>query len=154
MTIWGNPFSTNVTRPDYAETNEALSAFIKNKPDAAIQKAQTTADNAQTAADNAKTAADNARTAADAARTLAQGKVTKLTLEGVLAASGWENLAQTLSMEGITPESTLLAAPAPASLEGWAQWGVWCTQQGAGNLTFRCRDVPKEDLTVNVLILN
>ena len=78
MIIRGNTVGTTMPRADYAETNPKSAAYIKNKPDEAIQKAQTTANEAkaaagaaQTAADNAKTAADNAKTAADNAQNTA-----------------------------------------------------------------------------------
>lgn len=64
MKIVGIPVGTTTPRADYAETNPKSAAFIKNKPDEAIQKAQQAADNAKTAADNAQTAADNANNAA------------------------------------------------------------------------------------------
>lgn len=71
MIIRGNTVGTTMPRADYAETNPKSAAYIKNKPDEAIQKAQKTADDAVTAAGNAQTAADNAQTAADNAQTAA-----------------------------------------------------------------------------------
>lgn len=44
MIIKGNTVTTTVPRPDYAQTNPQKGDFIKNKPDAAIEKAQKTAD--------------------------------------------------------------------------------------------------------------
>ena len=77
MIIRGNTVGTTMPRADYAETNPKSAAFIKNKPDAAIQKAQDTADNAVTAAGNAHTAADNAQSAADNAQTTANNALPK-----------------------------------------------------------------------------
>lgn len=54
--VMGGMASTNVPRSDYAQTDSTKADFIKNKPDAAIFKAQKTADDAATAA---KTAAEN-----------------------------------------------------------------------------------------------
>ena len=71
MIIRGNTVGTTMPRADYAETNPKSAAYIKNKPDEAIQKAQKTADDAVTAAGNAQTAADNAQTSADNAQTSA-----------------------------------------------------------------------------------
>lgn len=71
MIIRGNTVGTTMPRADYAETNPKSAAYIKNKPDDAIQRAQTTADDAVTAAGNAQTAADNAQSAADNAQTAA-----------------------------------------------------------------------------------
>ena len=44
MIIRGNTVGTTMPRADYAETNPKSAAYIKNKPDEAIQKAQKTAD--------------------------------------------------------------------------------------------------------------
>ena len=157
MTIWGNPFSTHVTRPDYAQTDETLADYIRNKPDAAIQKAQTTADNAKTAADNAKTAADAALAAAQNAHTAAQtalaASVSLDTREVVLAAGQWSDGQQTVAVEPVTAQSTLLISPAPSALEAFPDYGIACVSQGSGTLTFRCGDTPGEDITVCVLIL-
>ena len=71
MKIRGNTVGTTMPRADYAETNPKSAAFIKNKPDAAIKKAQTTADSAVTAAGEAKTAAGEAKTAAGNAQSTA-----------------------------------------------------------------------------------
>lgn len=90
MKIRGMTVGTTMPRADYAETNPNSAAFIKNKPDGAIQAAQkaaedaaaaasdahAAADNAQTAADEAKAAADNAQTAADNAHTRADEAMT------------------------------------------------------------------------------
>ena len=86
MIIRGNTVGTTMPRADYAETNPKSAAYIKNKPDEAIQKAQKTADNAQTAADNAQTAADNAQTAADNAQNTANDALPKAggTMTGAL----------------------------------------------------------------------
>ena len=71
MKIRGNTVGTTMPRADYAETNPKSAAYIKNKPDEAIQKAQTTADEAKTAANNAQTSANNAQTTANEANTAA-----------------------------------------------------------------------------------
>ena len=77
MKIAGIPVGTTTPRADYAETNPKSAAFIKNKPDEAIQKAKQAADNAQTAAENAQTAAENAQTAADNAQNTADAALPK-----------------------------------------------------------------------------
>lgn len=50
MIIRGNTVGTTVPRPDYAQTDESKSDFIRNKPDAAIVKAQKTAEAASSLA--------------------------------------------------------------------------------------------------------
>ena len=71
MKIRGNTVGPTMPRADYGETDPRSASYIKNKPDEAIQKAQTTADEAKTAAGDAQTAAYNAQTAADNAQTAA-----------------------------------------------------------------------------------
>ena len=71
MIIRGNTVGTTMPRADYAETNPKSAAFIKNKPDEAIRKAQSTADSAVTAAGNAQVAADNAQVTANDALEMA-----------------------------------------------------------------------------------
>ena len=86
MIIRGNTVGTTMPRADYAETNPKSAAYIKNKPDEAIQKAQKTADDAVTAAGNAQTAADNAQTSADNAQNTANAALPKAggTMTGAL----------------------------------------------------------------------
>lgn len=62
MIIKGNTVSTGKPRADYAQTDEAKSDFIRNKPDAAISKAQQTADAAKTTAEAALPKAGGAMT--------------------------------------------------------------------------------------------
>lgn len=50
MIIRGNTVGTITYQGDYAQTDETHSDFIRNKPDAAIAKAQKTADEAKSAA--------------------------------------------------------------------------------------------------------
>ena len=71
MIIRGNTVGTTMPRSDYGETNPKSAAYIKNKPDAAIQKAQTTADEAKTAAGTAQTSANTAQKTANEAKTAA-----------------------------------------------------------------------------------
>lgn len=71
MIIRGNTVGTTMPRADYAETDPKSAAYIKNKPDAAIKKAQDTADEAKSAADKAQSAADKAQSAADKAQSAA-----------------------------------------------------------------------------------
>ena len=71
MIIRGNTVGTTMPRADYAETDPKSAAYIKNKPDAAIKKAQDTADEAKSAADTAQTSANNAQTTANEAKSAA-----------------------------------------------------------------------------------
>lgn len=53
MIVRGNTVGTTVPRADYAQTDEMKSDFILNKPAAALQKAQDTADSAKKTAEAA-----------------------------------------------------------------------------------------------------
>ena len=53
MIIRGNTVGTTVKRADYAQTDPTKSDYIHNKPDAAISRAQSTADCAKTTAEAA-----------------------------------------------------------------------------------------------------
>lgn len=130
MKIRGIPIGIAMPRIDYAETNPNSPAFIRNKPDEAIQAAQeaanyaltasgeakTKADNAQTTADEAKTAAGNAQAAADNAHARADEAMTaaqnakdyadskRLFTVVQVTASGWSSSApytQRIAVEGI-----------------------------------------------------
>ena len=87
MIIRGDTVGTTMPRADYAESNPNSAAFIKNKPYAAIQKAQTTADEAKSAAGTAQTSANNAKTAANEAKTAA-GKAQATANDAVPKAGG------------------------------------------------------------------
>ena len=102
MIIRGNTVGTTMPRADYAETNPKSAAYIKNKPDEAIQKAQTTADEAKAAAGNAQAAADNAQTTADQAKTTAD----KITEDALPKAGG----TMTGALNVLTPTENTHAA--------------------------------------------
>ncbi|MGM9588314.1 MAG: hypothetical protein ACI3VA_12625, partial [Candidatus Limivicinus sp.] len=70
-----------------------------------------------------------------------------------LPVSGWSDLSQTVSVEGITAENTLIVSPAPDSITACSEAGMYCAAQGAGTLTFVCADMPEGDVVYNILIL-
>ena len=71
-----------------------------------------------------------------------------------LTTSGWSGMTQTVSVSGVTANSTVVVTPAPASHTAYCESGVYCSAQANGTLTFKCTDTPSANLTVNVLILN
>ena len=71
-----------------------------------------------------------------------------------LLASNWSNLSQTVSVSGVTASNTVFTTSSPANHEAYGESGVYCSSQANGTLTFKCEDVPKVELIVNVLILN
>lgn len=81
------------------------------------------------------------------------GAVTKTEKTAVLSASGWSSLKQTVSVEGVTADNTVIVTPAPASYTACLEAGVYCSGQGAGTLTFTCSTAPSASVTCNILIL-
>ena len=76
-----------------------------------------------------------------------------------LTAGAWEGEAspysQTVPVPGVlADEAAQLIQPAPAagSLEAWSAAGLLCAAQGAGTLTFTARELPEEDILVNVAV--
>ena len=66
----------------------------------------------------------------------------------------WSSKTQTVSVTGVTASNTVIITPTPASYNAYCEYGVYCSAQSSGTLTFTCDEVPTSSLTVNVLILN
>ena len=117
MIIPGNTVGTTVPQADYGEQDSAKSSFIRNKPDAAIAKAQTTADSAKATAEAALARSGGEMTGAmtvlapvtdsnPATKKYVDEAVAKSHMEAVVAlpASGWSEAApyvQTVTVSGI-----------------------------------------------------
>lgn len=73
----------------------------------------------------------------------------------ILTASGWADLVQTVSVDGVTADRNtchIIVSPDPWSYDAYTEANVRCTGQGDGTLTFMAADAPEADITVNVLI--
>lgn len=68
-----------------------------------------------------------------------------------LGSSNWSSNEQTVNVTGVTASNIVIASPAPASAEDWADAGIMCTGQSSGKLTFKCTTTPSSDVTVNVM---
>ena len=80
-----------------------------------------------------------------------QSAPTKLTL--TLDKDDWSALAQTITATGVTANNLVEVAPVSAAdAENWSDNKVWCSAQGANELTFVCAVTPSSDLNVNVVI--
>lgn len=79
------------------------------------------------------------------------GKVS--TVNVTLAANGWANNSQTVSVEGLTADAAVVVSADPSNHAAYAEAGVYCYAQGAGFLTFRCEDMPAVSLYCNVMTL-
>lgn len=178
MKIWGNTVSTNMPRSDYNQTDPEQASFILNKPNAAIEKAQNTADNAQTAADEklpmsgGKMAGDinmDGHTIGNVGAPVSDGDAVNKkyvtdrdtkNISVVLLASGWSAEApytQAIKIAGLTDQ--LKAYTYPNWPDDAAEELVLreetakissCRRSGS-TMTFRClEDKPTKDIPVTV----
>jgi hypothetical protein len=164
--IPGNIFSVTNPQADYNQTDSTKADFIKNKPDAAIQKAQATADSAKATAEaalarsggemtGALTVLEPEQDANPATKKYVDAK--HMSAEVLLAAAGWKGegpYTQTIAVEGI------LATDRPHY--GVVYSDSWETEKEAfsavdeldtsdGSVTFTCfEDKPGVDLTIQM----
>lgn len=138
-----------------------LRALVQNEVDAAGEYAaqsKETAEQAQSYAAQAKAYADEAKTGnvADGAVTaekIAAGAVSN-SFTVLLHVAGWADNVQTVTANGVTGENTVWISPAPSNYDAYAESVIRCTDQGENSLTFLCKDVPADDITVNVTVIN
>ncbi|MEE1033752.1 MAG: hypothetical protein U0L06_04200 [Agathobacter sp.] len=71
-----------------------------------------------------------------------------------LLALNWSDMMQTVSVDGVTEDNSIIPVPAPESHTAYCEAGVYCSAQANGTLTFICSEVPAADLIVNVLIFD
>lgn len=83
--------------------------------------------------------------------TLVRGS--KIANSVTLDAKKWNNNSQTVTLTGMTSSKSIVVAPDPGSHTAYGEAGVYCSAQGSNNLTFKCTDVPANNLTVNVLVI-
>ena len=94
------------------------------------------------------TGADNS----DAARKNL-GAISLKTKTATLTTTGWTNNLQTVSVEGVTPDNTVIVTHSPDSYDDYKNYCVRCYQQGNGTLTFKCDYTPSAQIVANVAIL-
>lgn len=104
-------------------------------------------------ADAIEKIAKDAGTAAKNAQATADKKVAKSNGIAALPLSGWVENTQTVEVDGVTADNTIVVGADPANYTEYADANVRCTEQGEGTLTFVCDDVPEIDLNANVMIL-
>ena len=71
-----------------------------------------------------------------------------------LLSENWSNERQTVYLNGVTSNNTVIISPSPVSRTLYNEFDVCCSSQENGALTFECSSMPTEELTVNVLILD
>ena len=69
-----------------------------------------------------------------------------------LTTANWSSNTQTVNVAGVTASNAVVVSASPASYLSYGEFGVYCSAQGAGTLTFTCDSTPDVNLTVNVLI--
>ena len=82
---------------------------------------------------------------------LASG-ATYTSISVTLTTANWSSNTQTVNVAGVTASNAVIVSAAPASYLSYSEFGVYCSAQGAGTLTFTCDSTPDVNLTVNVLI--
>ena len=82
---------------------------------------------------------------------LASG-ATYTSIAATLTTANWSSNTQTVNVAGVTASNAVIVSAAPASYLSYGEFGVYCSAQGAGILTFTCDSTPDVNLTVNVLI--
>ena len=70
-----------------------------------------------------------------------------------LTVANWSNKTQTVSVENVTPNNSVLVCPAPTSQTPAMGAGVYCSAQGNGTLTFKCGTVPSVALDYNIMVV-
>lgn len=78
-----------------------------------------------------------------------------ITASVTIAVVDWnDSTTCTKVVNGVTPNNSVIIAPAPTSFALYASSGIRATAQGTNQLTFACNSTPSDAITVNVLILN
>lgn len=164
MIIRGNTVGTTMPRSDYAQTDPKAADYIKNKPDAAIKRAQKCADQAQETANLALEAVDAAKAEAGAYTDTAKAEAKTYTDTAKAEANSytdsrhitktatitttWSGSAapytQVVTVSGIlasdlphiTPVYSAAFATAVQQKEAWSM--VNYAEAGDGKITFVC----------------
>lgn len=69
----------------------------------------------------------------------------------ILRKDAWENLQQKAGIVGLKAENTVLVSPDPKDYEKYLSAEIVAYEQMENGLLFTCRQVPDEDITVNVV---
>lgn len=75
------------------------------------------------------------------------------TVSVTLSVAGWADYAQTVDVEGVTPNNVVIVSPNPTYHDDYTNAKIKCLQQYGGKLKFTCKLTPETPILVNVLIL-
>lgn len=70
-----------------------------------------------------------------------------------LTADGWADGSQSVAVEGVTADATVIVGGDLGSEPEYTGRGVYCCGQGEGTLTFACAETPTQDVVANAAIL-
>ena len=78
--------------------------------------------------------------------------ITKISTTATLAANGWSNNSQTITVNGITTNSDIIITSSESNYEAYTEAEIAGVSQATNSLTFTCTNVPSTDIVVNLLI--
>jgi len=65
----------------------------------------------------------------------------------------WNGTTNTVTVDEVTANSSVLVCPIPSDQTSALGFGVYCSGQGAGTLTFTCVTTPTVDIQYNVMVV-
>ena len=68
-----------------------------------------------------------------------------------LTIDNWLDMTQTINVDGVKQDNAIVIAPDPINKIAYDESGVYCNEQTSGSLTFKCTEVPTENLLLNIL---
>lgn len=95
----------------------------------------------------------DAKKAGTDAQNTANSKALKKERTATLSSSGWSSLQQTVNVDGVTADNTVIVVSAPDSYMPCLENSIRCVSQAVGKLTFQCATTPTVNVTFNILIL-
>ncbi len=69
-----------------------------------------------------------------------------------LTSAGWSGKSQTVTATGVKANNLVQVSPIPSDASGYAAAEIICTAQALNSLTFTCKTVPTDTISVNVVI--
>lgn len=84
--------------------------------------------------------------------TLTMSDIGVVTKTATIQVGNWSGTTATISVSGVTASNTVIVSPAPGSMNNYGLFGVRCTAQGEGTLTFAADNQPNAAITVNLMI--
>ena len=70
----------------------------------------------------------------------------------ILRKTKWEDNQQTIYMPGATENNAIFLCPTPGSSMLYAASGIMCIEQNIDSLTFICKEVPADNIDINVFL--